>query len=165
MNTSRTRGFTLIELLVVIAIIGILSSVVLASLSSARQKARDAQRLSDMREMSKVIALTHGTAATTFTGCVLQNGRPSSPACTGSFAQLALYKDPSGATTACTAASVAGTACDYSISKAAGGAGAASNEDYQIKFNLEVGAGSLPAGLNCIVGPSGSLKSGAANCP
>ncbi len=57
MKTSTKRGFTLIELLVVIAIIGILSSIVLASLNSARKKGRDARRVADIKQLQLALEL------------------------------------------------------------------------------------------------------------
>ncbi|MDP3661474.1 MAG: prepilin-type N-terminal cleavage/methylation domain-containing protein [bacterium] len=53
----KRRGFTLIELLVVIAIIGILSSVVVASLNGARKKARDARRVDDVKQLQLALEL------------------------------------------------------------------------------------------------------------
>jgi len=57
MKKTDKKGFTLIELLVVIAIIGILSSIVLVSLNSAREKARDAKRKGDMQGINTAITL------------------------------------------------------------------------------------------------------------
>ncbi|HEY4495789.1 MAG TPA: type II secretion system protein [Candidatus Paceibacterota bacterium] len=53
----KKNGFTLMELLVVIAIIGILSSIVIASMTSARQKARDTKRISDIKQLQLALAL------------------------------------------------------------------------------------------------------------
>ena len=54
---AKQRGFTLIELLVAIAIIGLLSSIVMAAVNDAREKSRDARRLSDMRQIQNALEL------------------------------------------------------------------------------------------------------------
>ncbi len=54
---QKKKGFTLIELLVVISIISFLSSIVLASLNTARAKARDVQRISDMKQLQNALEL------------------------------------------------------------------------------------------------------------
>ena len=53
------KGFTLIELLVVIAIIGILATIVLVSLNTARSKARDVRRISDLRQIVLALEMSY----------------------------------------------------------------------------------------------------------
>lgn len=60
------KGFTLIELLVVIAIIGILSSVVLASLNSARGKGSNAAIKSNMANLRAGAELTYDNDGGTY---------------------------------------------------------------------------------------------------
>ncbi len=62
------KGFTLIELLVVIAIIGILASVVLASLNSARAKSRDARRIADVKQIQLALELYADSHSQTYPG-------------------------------------------------------------------------------------------------
>jgi prepilin-type N-terminal cleavage/methylation domain-containing protein len=59
-KVNPLRGFTLIELLVVIAIIGLLASVVMASLNGVRMKGRNAARLASIDTLYKAFNVSAG---------------------------------------------------------------------------------------------------------
>lgn len=65
----KNKGFTLIELLVVVAIIGILATVVLASLGSARQRARNAALQSAMAQLRTQMEIYYNDNSTYVGGC------------------------------------------------------------------------------------------------
>jgi len=53
----NNKGFTLVELLVVISIVGVLSSIVLISITETRKKANDAKRMHDMEQIQKALSI------------------------------------------------------------------------------------------------------------
>ncbi len=102
---SYKRGFTLIELLVVIAIIGILSSIVLASLNSARQKGRDARRISDVKQLQLALELFYdgngqyaSTTASLVTGGYIA-AIPTDPQTSAAYSYAALQGSASSVAT------------------------------------------------------------------
>jgi prepilin-type N-terminal cleavage/methylation domain-containing protein len=123
MHTKRTSGFTLIELLVVIAIIGILSAVVLASLSNSRAKARiaDAQQTMGSTKAGLLVCMNADTDINL--PAETQTGDTSFCGGTDGYVQL-----PSGWTycdgdagTGCTTASSQVNGQSFSISAAGDG--------------------------------------------
>jgi prepilin-type N-terminal cleavage/methylation domain-containing protein len=94
------KGFTLIELLVVVAIIGMLSSVVLASLNTARGNARDARRVQDGRQVATAIELrynvtndypAHGDSGCSTNYCLAHTAASLAPAYIPSIPADPLY--------------------------------------------------------------------------
>lgn len=98
---NKNKGFTLIELLVVIAIIGILVSVVMASLNSARTKAADAVVKGDMSSIRTQASIWYeengnvynNTGVATNT-CNAEGTLFSSQKITDFISQITLQSDP-----------------------------------------------------------------------
>jgi len=155
---KNKKGFTLIELLVVIAIIGLLSTLAVVSLTSARKKARDSKRVADMKQLQTAMEMFYNTYGTYKpTGCAGAGTAVSACTDTGAagladfMAGIANFKDPSApAGTLCTHTTGGGgdctpsSPCNYAFTVAAD----ASN--YTVAFCLEGATGDLASGKHIL---------------
>lgn len=165
----RRSAFTLIELLVVIAIIGLLATLAVFAVANARQQARDAKRVADIKQMQNALdlyATTHqgypAVAAWTALGstlrCLDDGGMQRVAPCTNGVVYMAdIPKNPSPAVNEdqpdyryiATNADVGRSACTI---------GPCAN--YFIEFQLERGVGSLRSTdgdpiVGCVASPEG----------
>jgi prepilin-type N-terminal cleavage/methylation domain-containing protein len=141
-----SKGFTLIELLVVIAIIGILSTLAVVALNSARQRSRDAKRVSDIRQIQTSLELGYsetGGYPSAASAIILGSANYDVLCVNGS----AVFQ---GNNTGCTTilmglvpSNPTPNGADYLYTSATG------SGTYSITFSLEGATGQLGAGANC----------------
>ncbi len=154
MTKSSNRGFTLIELLVVIAIIGLLSTLAVVALNSARAKSRDSKRVADVKQMqtalelyfadnnsypSQTAATVLGVAATTKMLC---GAGVFSNACVGTTYMGLVPSAPTPVDGTCTAGAGSN---DYTYTSAAATGVSAT---YALTFCLGAQVGDLAAGVH-----------------
>ena len=137
---NNKKGFTLVELLVVIAIIGLIAVLAIISLSSARIKARDARRVSDIRQIQTALELYNDDQGT-YPGektpaqlaggdCMDTTGWKASGTCAASTYISGVLGDPTGS-----------GSYVYTYSPEAG-------PGYSITFQLENGTSGLASGAH-----------------
>lgn len=164
MNMNK-KGFTLVELLVVIVIIGLLSTLAIVALNSARAKARDAKRVSDVKQIQTALELffnEHNGYPEQTTGIAL-GGASYDHLCSGSAtATNNNFVANECATDAVTLMALvpasptppSTSAYTYTSSNTSG----TYEEDYTITFSLEESVGNLSG--SCTADPSGLVCSG-----
>lgn len=157
-NMKNKKGFTLVELLVVVAIIGLLSTLAVVALGSARQKARDAKRVSDIKQIQTALELyfsDQNTYPVVAAAVTLGDATHLTLSSTNAFAAAAAGTTYMGLVPSNPTPN--GTAYTYTSLTAAGAACTSSPcPNYSVTFTLEGPTGGLTAGLRT-AGPNGIL--------
>lgn len=143
------KGFTLIELLVVIAIIGLLATIAVVALNSARTSSRDAKRIADIRQVQTGLEL-YFNESTSYVDCAVSTRISAIDGCTAASGILTyiagidnIYDPSAGKAGTLCAEGGSDTTCDYAYQVIGD-----DFADYAMYFYLEDQSGSFDEGLH-----------------
>jgi len=146
---QNKKGFTLIELLVVIAIIGLLSTLAVVALNSARQKSRDSKRVADIKQIQTALELYFADSTSGYPATNVMLGNTAKALCTGGWNGASCS---AGSTTYMGLVPAAPTPSDCTASGASNDyaytIGGTNNDSYSITFCLGNKVGDLSAGAH-----------------
>ena len=153
---KEKKAFTLIELLVVIAIIGLLSTLSIIALNSARAKARDAKRISDVKQMQVALEMYYNDMADYPETASITGGVAIASTGTGSSTFLRVVPTPPTPYDGSNCNADSGTTyvkTEYKYTKTGGGGTTGSVPSYAIGFCLgsDVGSGATKVTGNTIL--------------
>jgi prepilin-type N-terminal cleavage/methylation domain-containing protein len=155
---KNKQGFTLIELLVVVAIIGLLASVIVVSLGNARQKSRDARRLTDIQQIKSGLDI-YFTSGGGYPSTATWTAAQSAGTGMSCSATPALNKVPQDLFNSANP----GFAYVYEqVGNSYSGCGTTIYLDYQLEFQTEAQTSLGAAGYYCLR-PTSGITAGA--CP
>ncbi len=132
---KNKQGFTLIELLVVIAIIGLLSTLSIVALNSARARSRDARRVSDIKQIQTALEMYYNEV-----GSYPATGLNSTTAISNGTSVF-MAKIPGNATPT-NDGSCGAALFDYTYAQTSSGA------SYTLVYCLGAATGGIPANTN-----------------
>ncbi|MGE5425829.1 MAG: type II secretion system protein [Bacillota bacterium] len=144
---KKKKGFTLIELLVVIAIIGLLSTLSVLALNSARARARDAKRIADIKQVQTALEMYYNDA----------NNYPSALTALASTTPPLLKVVPKEPTPADGNCSTAQNTYTYAYNTVAEGSGGTGSSSYTLSYCLGADTG------NVLKGPQIATPAGVAS--
>jgi len=171
-KTSKHNGFTIVELLIVIVVIGILAAITVVAYSGIQARARDSQRQSDIRMITKALELYYvdnnqypaGSGSTVINASWSTTSDGSWPALATALKPYLsrLPSDPIS-TAGANPLTTAGYNYAYFANIAGNYCGTAANQTYILVYRLEGSPQVDSLNGSCATNPLGPYSSGAAS--